>query len=106
MTAHVEHGVVQQLLTPQTLAAMLGLAVQTIYNRHSTGGDLPRVTKLGRLLRFRPTDVEVWLEGQQENIVQQSTAALSMLARRPGRPTKAEQIARRKLSSSGLKVNS
>ncbi|MEZ0245650.1 MAG: helix-turn-helix transcriptional regulator, partial [Methylophilaceae bacterium] len=62
----MEHGVVEQLLTPKTLAATLGLAEQTIYNRHSTGGDLPLAIKLGRLLRFRPSDVEAWLERQQQ----------------------------------------
>lgn len=103
MTAYVEHGIVEQLLTPKTLAAMLGLAEQTIYNRHSTGGDLPSVTKLGRLLRFRLVDVEVWLECKRQNVTQQCTAESPMLARRPGRPTKAEQIARRKQFAIGAK---
>lgn len=90
----VKHGIVEQLLTPKTLAAALGLAEQTIYNRHSSGGDLPPVIKLGRLLRFRPADVEVWLECRQQLTAPVSTSA-PLVARRPGRPTKAEQIARR-----------
>jgi predicted DNA-binding transcriptional regulator AlpA len=60
----------QQLYSPRTLATHLGLAQQTIYNRHSGGGDLPKAIKLGHLLRFSPDDVEVWL-----NAKRQATAA-------------------------------
>ena len=85
----------EQLLTPQTLAAALGLAEQTIYNRHSTGGDLPPAVKLGRLLRFRPSDVESWLERQQQVSKTPPTPVQPSVTRRPGRPTKTEQVARR-----------
>jgi len=85
---------VEQLLTPKTLATTLGLAEQTIYNRHSTGGDLPPVIKLGRLLRFRPADVEAWIESRLRPTVPIFSEA-TPVTRRPGRPTKAEQIARR-----------
>lgn len=54
------------LLPPKDLAAFLGIAEQTVYNRHSTGGSLPSALKLGRLLRFRPSDVEIWLEQQHQ----------------------------------------
>jgi predicted DNA-binding transcriptional regulator AlpA len=57
----------QQLLTAKTLADYLGLAEQTIYNRHSSGGDLPRPLKLGPLLRFHPSDVDVWLEDKRQS---------------------------------------
>ncbi|WP_122794735.1 helix-turn-helix transcriptional regulator [Burkholderia pseudomallei] len=57
----------QQLFSPRTLAAYLGLAEQTIYNRHSTGGDLPKVIKLGQLLRFRPADVDAWLDAKRQS---------------------------------------
>ncbi|PQO97397.1 hypothetical protein C5614_14735 [Massilia phosphatilytica] len=60
----------QQLFSPRTLATYLGLAQQTIYNRHSKGGDLPTAIKLGHLLRFRADDVDAWL-----NAKRQSTAA-------------------------------
>lgn len=73
---------------------MLGLAEQTIYNRHSGNGDLPPVIKLGRLLRFRPADVEAWLELRRQTTPPTSAHA-PLEPRRPGRPTKAEQIARR-----------
>ena len=89
----------EQLFSPKTLASILGLAEQTIYNRHSTGGNLPPVIKLGRLLRFRPTDVEAWLEKQTcvpEPPASPNTKPLPLPPRRPGRPTKAEQMARRK----------
>ncbi|MBJ9654711.1 helix-turn-helix domain-containing protein [Burkholderia multivorans] len=56
----------QQLLTPKALAAFLGLAVQTIYNRHSSGGDLPKAIKIGRRLRFHPRDVDAWVEVQRQ----------------------------------------
>lgn len=55
-----------QLFSPKTLAAYLGLAEQTIYNRHSTGGDLPNAIKLGQLLRFRPADVDAWLDAKRQ----------------------------------------
>lgn len=57
----------EQLLSPKTLAARLGLAEQTIYNRHSTGGDLPKAIKLGHLLRFHPVDVESWLDVKRQS---------------------------------------
>lgn len=56
----------QQLFSAKTLGAHIGLAEQTIYNRYSTGGDLPRAIKLGHLLRFRPADVESWLDTKRQ----------------------------------------
>lgn len=50
------------LLSPHDLAVVLGVAEQTIYNRHSNGDDLPPCIKLGRLLRFRREDVDTWLQ--------------------------------------------
>ena len=87
----------EQLLSPKTLATTLGLAEQTIYNRHSTGGDLPPAIKLGRLLRFRPSDVEAWLERQQQSSTKPPTPVQPSVTRRPGRPTKAEQVAARRM---------
>jgi predicted DNA-binding transcriptional regulator AlpA len=59
----------QQLLTAKSLADYLGLAEQTIYNRHSSGGDLPKPIKLGQLLRFHPSDVDVWLESKRHAVI-------------------------------------
>lgn len=54
-----------QLLTPAALASALGLATRTIYNRMSAGGDLPTLTRLGRLPRFAVADVEHWLASKR-----------------------------------------
>lgn len=87
----------ERLLTPQDLADVTGLAVQTIYNRHSNGGSLPACLMLGRLPRFRQRDVEAWLSAQYETRPSKPPEHSSDTApRRLGRPTKAEQIARRK----------
>ncbi|MFB9158868.1 helix-turn-helix transcriptional regulator [Chromobacterium violaceum] len=86
-----------QLLSPKMLANYLGLAEQTIYNRHSSGGDLPKTIKLGRLLRFRLTDVDAWLETQSRaDAAPVHIPAELSVPRRRGRPTKAEQIAARR----------
>ncbi len=66
----------QQLFSLRTLATHLGLAQQTIYNRHSRGGDLPKAIKLGHLLRFSPNDVDVWLNAKRQT----TAVALSSLA--------------------------
>ena len=85
----------ERLLSPKTLATTLGLAEQTIYNRHSAGGNLPPAIKIGRMLRFRPADVEAWLKQLQVSTTT-TVIARPSAARRPGRPTKSEQIAARR----------
>ena len=80
-----------KLLTVAQLAELLGMAQQTIYNRHSDGGSLPPCVKLGRALRFPEDGVAAWIQQQLEVPV-----AVHREQRRPGRPTKAEQIARRR----------
>lgn len=87
----------ERLLTTQDLAAVTGLALQTIYNRHSNGGSLPDCLNLGGRLRFRPRDVDAWLDSQYEKHQPKpaAVACLESLSRRTGRPTKAEQVARR-----------
>ena len=81
----------EQLLSPKKLAAMLEIAEQTIYNRHSTGGDLPLAVKIGQLLRFRSTDVKTWLD-QKQRIATRQSLVQTAIPRRRGRPNKAEQI--------------
>ena len=82
----------EKLFTPEALGAMLSMSVQTVYNRRAQGLSLPSAIKLGRLLRFRESDIEIWIAAQTE-----SPAPLSaQLVRRRGRPTKVEQIASRK----------
>lgn len=80
------------LLTPETLAQKLGLATQTIYNRLALGGDLPVHLKIGRLPRWRESDVDSWLAVK----VVPTPVAVALPARRRGRPTKADQIAARR----------
>ncbi|RQQ29892.1 helix-turn-helix transcriptional regulator [Burkholderia stagnalis] len=76
----------QQLFSPKTLAAYLGLAEQTIYNRHASGGDLPKAIKLGHLVRFRPADVEAWMDAK----CQPSAVAIPQ----PGQPSPARLVRR------------
>ncbi|NPT54590.1 helix-turn-helix transcriptional regulator [Paraburkholderia elongata] len=74
-----------KLLTPRMLAVMLCLSEQTIYNRHSNGGDLPRATEVRRLLRFKVSDLEAWLVSKSTPIGQPLVHAVTL----------AEQIAAR-----------
>ena len=55
----------QRLLTAKDLGQLLGLAVQTIYNRRSIGADLPPALTYGRLLRFDAADVRAWLNAKR-----------------------------------------
>ena len=81
-----------KLLTSAELAEFLGLAIQTIYNRHHNGASLPPCVRLGRLIRFPVSGVEAWVAQQVEKPMPQQA---HQIERRPGRPTKAEQITRR-----------
>ncbi|WP_312793047.1 helix-turn-helix transcriptional regulator [Diaphorobacter nitroreducens] len=83
----------QLLVSPTELSRLLGLAPQTIYNRLSIGGDLPAVIRIGRLPRFAIADVHAWLDTKRAAATRKHQ--LTSAPRRPGRPTKAEQIARR-----------
>lgn len=87
----------ERLLTTKDLANLTGLSVQTIYNRHSNGGLLPDCLNLGGRLRFRQRDVDTWLDALYEKRQPQpiATGCPDSTTRRPGRPTKAEQVARR-----------
>ncbi len=82
----------EKLLTPQALGVMLSMSVQTVYNRRAQGLSLPPAVKLGRLLRFRQSDVQDWIASQMETTV---TIMAQPVPRRRGRPTKKEQIASR-----------
>jgi predicted DNA-binding transcriptional regulator AlpA len=94
-----------KLLTSDQLAAVLGLSVQTLYNRRTRGDALPPCVKVGRLLRYEQTEVRAWLTSQREvQHVQQvalatpEQTAAPQVARRRGRPTKAEQLQRWQLA--------
>lgn len=86
----------QNLLTAAQLAERLGFKRQTIYNRLSLGGDLPAAIYLGRVPRWRPGDIEAWLSGKAP--VRPTDPVPTILPkRRPGRPTKSDQILRRRV---------
>jgi predicted DNA-binding transcriptional regulator AlpA len=82
-----------QLLSPKALASALGVAEQTIYNRHSSGGNLPRSIKLGRLLRFRATDVDAWIASQPSSSGQQTAIGSAPTVKRRNDATETEQVA-------------
>lgn len=84
----------ESLLTPEKLAQVLGLSVQTVYNRYSLGLSMPPAIKVGRLLRFRSHDVDAWLTSCYAPTAQPVES--TPLPPRRGRPCKADQIKRRK----------
>jgi excisionase family DNA binding protein len=52
--------------SPQELADHLGVPVRTVY-AWRTRGQGPVGTKVGRHVRYRDRDVEVWLERQRDS---------------------------------------
>lgn len=86
----------EQLFCSKKLAEILGIAEQTIYNRHSIGGDLPASIKIGRSLRFRASDVISWLDAKQKTDKTTLPVVSSASKKRRGRPTKREEIAARR----------
>jgi excisionase family DNA binding protein len=55
----------QTLLSPEQLAALLGVPLKTIYAWRYRGLG-PRALKVGRHVRFRPSDVSQWLDEQAD----------------------------------------
>ena len=51
------------LLTTEQVASMLGLQPNTLAQWRMTGAG-PRFLRLGRRVRYRPADIETWLEPQ------------------------------------------
>lgn len=89
----------QPLLTITQLAHVLGISKQTIYNRRSCGGpdDLPPCIQIGGISRYRPSDVESWLvKASRESESKIDEREPITPPKRRGRPTKAEEIMRRK----------
>ncbi|WP_419342280.1 helix-turn-helix transcriptional regulator [Achromobacter sp. PD1] len=92
----------EALLSPLQLAAMLGISVQTIYNRRTRGESMPPCVKLGGLIRYHPEDVRAWLGRQPETaaagllpLARSAGNADNKVPKKRGRPTKAEQRRRR-----------
>jgi excisionase family DNA binding protein len=52
---------VQQLLTAENIAEMLGISKRQVW-RLASGGQLPGRVKLGRLTRWRRDDVQRWID--------------------------------------------
>ncbi|MEV7618866.1 helix-turn-helix domain-containing protein [Microbacterium sp. NPDC089321] len=57
------------LLDAKDLSAQIGMSVSTIYRKRSLGEPLPRALKIGSAVRWRQTEVDLWLEGQLEQAV-------------------------------------
>ncbi len=57
----------QKLIGVEELAEWLGVATSTIYGWQLKGGG-PTALKIGRLLKFRPADVEKWLRQQEVDV--------------------------------------
>lgn len=88
----------EALLTIEEVAGLLGMAPKTLYNRRSRGASMPPCIKLGKLVRYRPVDVETWV---MHHHIEPPT---DKQPRRHGRPTKAEQVRRRQLLAQGARV--
>ncbi|MFF3029163.1 helix-turn-helix transcriptional regulator [Microbacterium sp. NPDC057944] len=52
---------VRKILTIQEVSTITGLAVQTLYNLRSTGGDAPRSFTLRGRVRYFEDDLEAWV---------------------------------------------
>lgn len=52
-----------EFLTPEELAEMLGVPLQTIYRWNYVGSG-PPVIHLGRRVRYRRADVEQWIDSR------------------------------------------
>ena len=51
----------RRLMTPEELAEYLGVSLHCVY-AWSSRGDGPKVVRVGARLRYRPADVEQWLD--------------------------------------------
>lgn len=59
------HDALETVLTLSELAARLRVSCQTIYDLRSQGRG-PRGFRVGRELRFRPSEIESWLARMEE----------------------------------------
>lgn len=81
----------EQLLTVADLATLLRRTEGAIRHDLSRNrGKLPNFIRIGRLVRFRKSAVRLWLDALEQSDSQN----LGEIKRRPGRPKKAEQVAR------------
>lgn len=54
----------EDLLSPQDLADICGVPLSTVY-RWNHVGEGPTVLHIGRHVRYRPSDVDSWLEERE-----------------------------------------
>lgn len=59
----------EPLLTIKELAARLQVGVSTLYRWRSDGKPLPPAIRLGGAVRWRPEDVDAWIENQPQEAV-------------------------------------
>jgi len=52
-----------EILTGKELAQFLRISERTLYNRRSTGGDLPPPLKISKKIMYARKDVRAWLDG-------------------------------------------
>jgi excisionase family DNA binding protein len=57
-----QHHSLQELMTPEEVAALTGLSPETLAHWRSRGRGIPYL-KIGRVVRYAPTDVQAYLEG-------------------------------------------
>ena len=57
---------VTKIYTPAELAVVLQVGKQTIYNKLSIGGNLPKHFRIGSRVRFRGSDIVKFIENQIE----------------------------------------
>ncbi|MDO8145649.1 helix-turn-helix domain-containing protein [Isoptericola sp. 178] len=58
----------RRLMTPEEMADYLGVTLHCVYAWSSRGGG-PTVLRVGARLRYRPDDVEAWLDQVTDNRV-------------------------------------
>ena len=49
------------LITPKDLAERLGITDRCLRERRALGRSLPKYVRVGRFIRYRPKDVEEWI---------------------------------------------
>jgi predicted DNA-binding transcriptional regulator AlpA len=64
-----------RLLSPEKVAAYLGLPVKTLYQWRYKGVG-PQAFRVGRHLRYRPVDLEAWLLRQRDRLRQYDASTL------------------------------
>lgn len=87
-----------QTLSCEDLAVILGVSVDTLYNRATrTPNLLPPSLKIGGKRRYRVVDVEAWLLKQLQvpQVPGAPAPSSTTTTKRRGRPPKAVQMTRR-----------